>query len=227
MAYFSAEFGVHESLGLPAAWVSSQATTSRAPRSGVPLVGVGILYAQGYFRQRIGRRGRQQEVYESLEPESRPVVPARCRGCEVLVSVELPGREVFLKVWKAEVGRVSVLFLDADIPENAPGIARSPPGSTAATCAPASSRSSSWASAASGAARRRYLPCRLPHERGSRSFLRPREDARACRDGSSFEDAARRSPGTLSLLPTHSGSCWPRRFPGTSSASSPPGGPPL
>jgi glycogen phosphorylase len=88
---------------------------------GVPLVGVGILYAQGYFRQRLDAEGRQQEAYENLEPESRPVVPALdAEGREVLVSVELPGREVFLKVWKAEVGRVSVLFLDADIPENAP-----------------------------------------------------------------------------------------------------------
>src|SRR4029450_357092 len=89
---------------------------------GVPLVGGGILYAQGYFRQRIDAEGRQHEAYQNLRPESRPVVPALdADGREVLVSVELPGREVFLKVWKAEVGRVSVLFLDADIPEKHPG----------------------------------------------------------------------------------------------------------
>ncbi|HEX6709711.1 MAG TPA: alpha-glucan family phosphorylase, partial [Rubrobacter sp.] len=75
----------------------------------------------GFFRQRLDAEGRQQEVYEPLEPENRPVAPALdVEGREVLVSVGLPGRELFLKVWKAEVGRVPLLFLDADIPENTP-----------------------------------------------------------------------------------------------------------
>ena len=124
VAYFSAEFGVHESLPVYSGGLGILAGDHLKSASdlGVPLVGVGILYAQGYFRQRLDAEGRQQEAYESLEPESRPVVPALdAEGREVLVSVELPGREVFLKVWKAEVGRVSVLFLDADIPENTPG----------------------------------------------------------------------------------------------------------
>ena len=123
VAYFSAEFGVHESLPVYSGGLGILAGDHLKSASdlGVPLVGVGILYAQGYFRQRIDAEGRQHEAYENLEPESRPVVPALdAEGREVLVSVELPGREVFLKVWKAEVGRVSVLFLDADIPENAP-----------------------------------------------------------------------------------------------------------
>ncbi len=123
VAYFSAEFGVHESLPVYSGGLGILAGDHLKSASdlGVPLVGVGILYAQGYFRQRLDAEGRQQEAYENLEPESRPVVPALdAEGREVLVSVELPGREVFLKVWKAEVGRVSVLFLDADIPENAP-----------------------------------------------------------------------------------------------------------
>jgi glycogen phosphorylase len=123
VAYFSAEFGVHESLPVYSGGLGILAGDHLKGASdlGVPLVGVGILYAQGYFRQRLDAEGRQQEAYENLEPESRPVVPALdAEGREVLVSVELPGREVFLKVWKAEVGRVSVLFLDADIPENAP-----------------------------------------------------------------------------------------------------------
>ena len=124
VAYFSAEFGVHESLPVYSGGLGILAGDHLKSASdlGVPLVGVGILYAQGYFRQRIDAEGRQQEAYENLEPESRPVVPALdADGREVLVGVELPGREVFLKVWKAEVGRVSVLFLDADIPENTPG----------------------------------------------------------------------------------------------------------
>jgi glycogen phosphorylase len=123
VAYFSAEFGLHESLPVYSGGLGILAGDHLKSASdlGVPLVGVGILYAQGYFRQRLDAEGHQREVYEPLEPENRPVVPALdVEGREVLVSVELPGRELHLKVWKAEVGRVSVLFLDADIPENAP-----------------------------------------------------------------------------------------------------------
>jgi starch phosphorylase len=123
VAYFSAEFGLHESLPVYSGGLGILAGDHLKSASdlGVPLVGVGILYAQGYFRQRLDAEGHQREVYEPLEPENRPVVPALdVDGREVLVSVELPGRELHLKVWKAEVGRVSVLFLDADIPENAP-----------------------------------------------------------------------------------------------------------
>ena len=123
VAYFSAEFGLHESLPVYSGGLGILAGDHLKSASdlGVPLVGVGILYAQGYFRQRLDAEGRQREVYEPLEPENRPLVPALdVDGREVFVSVELPGRELLLKVWKAEVGRVSVLFLDADIPDNAP-----------------------------------------------------------------------------------------------------------
>src|SRR5215204_4521220 len=123
VAYFSAEFGLHESLQVYSGGLGILAGDHLKSASdlGVPLVGVGILYAQGYFRQLLDAEGRQQEVYETLEPENRPVVPAlNVDGREVLVSVELPGREVLLKVWKAEVGRVSVLFLAAEINENVP-----------------------------------------------------------------------------------------------------------
>jgi starch phosphorylase len=123
VAYFSAEFGLHESLPVYSGGLGILAGDhiKSASDLGVPLVGVGILYAQGYFRQRFDAEGNQQEVYEPLQPENLPVVPALdVNGREVLVSVELSDRELRLKVWKAEVGRVSVVFLDADIPENAP-----------------------------------------------------------------------------------------------------------
>src|SRR5215208_2975815 len=123
VAYFSAEFGLHESLPIYSGGLGILAGDHLKSASdlGVPLVGVGILYTQGYFRQRLDAEGCQQEVYEPLEPENRPVVPALdVDGREALVSIELPNRELLLKVWKAEVGCVSVLFLDADIPENAP-----------------------------------------------------------------------------------------------------------
>jgi starch phosphorylase len=123
VAYFSAEFGLHESLPVYSGGLGILAGDHLKSASdlGVPIVGVGILYAEGYFRQRLDAKGRQQEVYERLEPESRPVAPALdVDGRRVSVSVELPGRELLLKVWKAEVGRVSLLLLDADVLENAP-----------------------------------------------------------------------------------------------------------
>jgi starch phosphorylase len=123
VAYFSAEFGLHESLPVYSGGLGILAGDHLKSASdlGVPLVGVGILYTQGYFRQRLDAEGRQEEVYEPLEPQNRPVVPALdADGREVLLSVELPGRKLLLRVWKAQVGRASVLLLDADIPENAP-----------------------------------------------------------------------------------------------------------
>ena len=121
VAYFSAEFGLHESVPIYSGGLGVLAGdhVKSASDLGLPLVGVGILYAQGYFRQRIDGEGRQEEVYEPFDPPSRPISPALGpAGEEVLVSVTLPGRELYLKVWKVEVGRSAVLLLDADISEN-------------------------------------------------------------------------------------------------------------
>jgi len=123
VAYFSAEFGLHESLPIYSGGLGVLAGdhVKSASDLGVPLVGVGILYAQGYFRQRISGEGRQEEVYEPFEPERRPLAPATGPdGREVVVGVELAGRELRLKVWKVSIGRAAVYLLDADIPENAP-----------------------------------------------------------------------------------------------------------
>ncbi len=121
VAYFSAEFGLHESLPIYSGGLGVLAGdhVKSASDLGLPLVGVGILYAQGYFRQRIDGEGRQQEVYEPFDPARRPIRPALDEdGRETLVSIGLKDRELYLKVWKVEVGRASVLLLDADIPEN-------------------------------------------------------------------------------------------------------------
>jgi starch phosphorylase len=122
VAYFSAEFGLHESLPIYSGGLGVLAGdhVKSASDLGLDLVGVGILYAQGYFRQRINGDGMQEEVYEPLAPEMRPVSPATGPdGAEVMVSVEISGREVRLKVWKIEAGRAAVYLLDADVPENA------------------------------------------------------------------------------------------------------------
>lgn len=124
VAYFSAEFGLHESLPIYSGGLGVLAGdhVKSASDLGVPLVGMGLLYAQGFFRQRIDADGRQQEVYEPFEPEKRPVVPARGPdGSELFVSVELPGRALRLKVWEVTAGRSKVYLLDADISGNSDG----------------------------------------------------------------------------------------------------------
>jgi starch phosphorylase len=121
VAYFSAEFGLHESLPVYSGGLGILAGdhVKSASDLGLPLVGVGLLYAQGYFRQRIDGAGRQQEVYEPFDPERRPLRPAVDEdGAEVKISIDLKGRELCLKVWRVEVGRSYILLLDADVPEN-------------------------------------------------------------------------------------------------------------
>jgi starch phosphorylase len=121
VAYFSAEFGLHESLPIYSGGLGVLAGdhVKSASDLGLPLVGVGLLYAQGFFRQRIDGEGWQREDYEPFHPDQRPVRPALDPdGGEVIVAVELPGRELYLKVWRVEVGRSEVLLLDADLPEN-------------------------------------------------------------------------------------------------------------
>ncbi len=121
IAYFSAEFGLHESLPIYSGGLGVLAGdhVKSASDLGVPLAGVGLLYSEGYFRQRLDAAGVQQEVYEPFDPRNRPVLPARdAEGREVHVSIPFPGRELHLKIWEVQVGRVSLLLLDADVPEN-------------------------------------------------------------------------------------------------------------
>ena len=123
VAYFSAEFGLHESLPIYSGGLGVLAGdhVKSASDLGLPLIGVGLMYAQGYFRQRLAPGGRQEEVYEPFDPENRPILPAQDEnGGEISVSVEMPGRELHLKVWRVEVGRAAILLLDTDIPENSP-----------------------------------------------------------------------------------------------------------
>ncbi|MQL52916.1 alpha-glucan family phosphorylase [Desulfofundulus thermobenzoicus] len=121
IAYFSAEFGVHEShptysggLGLLAGDHCKSASDL-----GIPFVGVGLLYKSGYFTQRINREGWQEAHYPYLNFYEMPVKPiTNPDGSELIVSVELPGRTVYLKVWQMKVGRVVIYYLDADLSRN-------------------------------------------------------------------------------------------------------------
>ena len=121
IAYFSAEFGLTEVLPIYAGGLGVLAgdLLKSASDLGVPLVGVGLFYREGYFRQVIDAEGRQSEVYPALEPADLPISLAEPPdGSAPIVSVDLAGREVRLLVRLARVGRVPLLLLDSNLPEN-------------------------------------------------------------------------------------------------------------
>jgi starch phosphorylase len=123
VAYFSMEFGIHASLGVYSGGlgVLSGDHCKASSDLGVPLVGVGLLYRSGYFRQTVDADGFQQHIYPDYDFARLPVLPVKAPGGGVLtISVELPGRTVQAAVWKAQVGRVPVLMLDTDVPQNDP-----------------------------------------------------------------------------------------------------------
>jgi starch phosphorylase len=123
VAYFSMEFGIHESLGVYSGGLGVLAGDhcKAASDLGVPLIGVGLLYQNGYFRQSVDADGYQQHIYPNYDFARLPVQPVQAQGGGLLtVTVDLPGRVVQAAVWKAQVGRVPVLMLDTDIPYNDP-----------------------------------------------------------------------------------------------------------
>ncbi len=117
------EFGIHESLGVYSGGLGVLAGDhcKAASDLGVPLVGVGLLYRSGYFRQTVDADGYQQHIYPDYDFARLPVQPVQAPGGGVLtVPIDLPGRIVQAAVWKAQVGLVPVLMLDTDIPLNDP-----------------------------------------------------------------------------------------------------------
>ncbi|MBM3267927.1 MAG: alpha-glucan family phosphorylase [Candidatus Sericytochromatia bacterium] len=123
IAYFSAEFGLHEALPIYSGGLGilSGDHCKSASDLGIPLVGVGLLYNQGYFRQRITSEGVQEASYERLHFAELPMMPARtAEGDSAIVGVDLPGRTVYAKVWQVNVGRIRIFLLDTDIEENSP-----------------------------------------------------------------------------------------------------------
>jgi starch phosphorylase len=123
IAYFSAEFGLHEALPIYSGGLGilSGDHCKEASDLGLPFVGVGFLYPQGYFRQCVTREGIQEAFYDKLHFSEAPVVPASGPdGNEVMISVDLPGRRIHAKVWKLQVGRIPLYLMDTDVPPNAP-----------------------------------------------------------------------------------------------------------
>jgi len=123
VAYFSLEFGFHESMPIYAGGLGILAADYCKAMSNlwVPFVGVGLLYRQGYFTQHIDCNGSQVAVYPNTNPCDLPVLPALDdKGDEIHVSVDLPGRRLELRVWHAKVGQIQLYLLDSDLPVNAP-----------------------------------------------------------------------------------------------------------
>ncbi len=121
IAYFSAEFGIHESIPIYSGGLGILAGDHLKSASdlGLPLVGVGLLYRQGYFRQYLNADGWQQETYPQNDFSNMPVkLELDKSGNPIKISVDLPGRQVFAQIWRCQVGRVPLYLMDADIPEN-------------------------------------------------------------------------------------------------------------
>lgn len=125
VAYFSPEFGITAALPQYSGGLGILAGDHLKAASdlGVPLLGVGLLYRHGYFRQSLSRDAWQQEHYPVLDPNELPVSLLReTDGTPALVSLALPGgRALRAHVWQAQVGRVPLLMLDSDVEENDPG----------------------------------------------------------------------------------------------------------
>jgi len=121
MAYFSAEFGLHESVPIYSGGLGLLAGDHLKSASdlGLPLVGVGLMYREGYFRQYLNVDGWQAGTLSGkrfLQPAL--ISETKADGTPLLVTVPLPGREVSIRIWKLQVGRIPLYLLDTNIPQN-------------------------------------------------------------------------------------------------------------
>ncbi|MBC8467909.1 MAG: alpha-glucan family phosphorylase [Planctomycetes bacterium] len=124
IAYFSAEFGLHECLPIYAGGLGILAGDHLKSASdlGIPLVGVGLLYQKGYFRQCLSINGEQWEEYVENDFYSMPIELVRKEdGLPLTIRVDYPGRCVLAQVWCVSVGNVKLYLMDTNIPENTPG----------------------------------------------------------------------------------------------------------
>ncbi len=122
-AYFSMEFMLSEALPIYSGGLGNVAGDQLKAASdlGVPVVGVGLLYQQGYFRQVIGQGGIQQALYPYNDPGQLPITPLRQANGEWLrLEIKLPGYSVWLRAWQVQVGRVQLYLLDSNDAANFP-----------------------------------------------------------------------------------------------------------
>jgi glycogen phosphorylase len=124
VAYFSAEFGLHESLPIYSGGLGVLAGDhiKSASDLGIPLVGVGLFYGEGYFLQRLDQDGWQQEEYLQTDVTQLPMELAIGKNGEpVVIEIETRGGSIRAKVWRVKVGRCDLLLLDSKVAGNAPG----------------------------------------------------------------------------------------------------------
>ncbi len=121
IAYFSAEYGLDETLPIYAGGLGilSGDHLKSASDLGLPIVAIGLLYKNGYFNQKINRNGEQVSEYYNVEMDNLPIKPLKDEnGEDVIVNIKLQKDKLYIKVWKICVGRVNLYLLDTDIPEN-------------------------------------------------------------------------------------------------------------
>ena len=123
VAYFSMEFMLNDALPIYSGGLGNVAGDQLKAASdlGVPVVGVGLLYQVGYFRQRIDADGRQQALYPFNDPGQLPIEPVRQANGEWLrIALALPGFQIWVRAWEVEAGRVKLYLLDTNDPANLP-----------------------------------------------------------------------------------------------------------
>ncbi len=122
IAYFSAEFGLHESHPIYSGGLGLLAGDHLKSASdlGLPLVGVGLLYEYGYFTQMIDQEGQQQAAYILQDFAKRPVFPVLTDGQESLIKLLMGEKEIWIKLWQCHVGRIQLYLLDTNVWQNPP-----------------------------------------------------------------------------------------------------------
>ena len=123
VAYFSMEFMLSEALPIYSGGLGNVAGDQLKTASdlGVPVVGIGLLYQQGYFRQEIDKNGEQQALFPYNDPGQLPVIPLRQSNGEWLrLEIELPGYSVWVRAWQVQVGRIKLYLLDTNDAANFP-----------------------------------------------------------------------------------------------------------
>ena len=123
IAYFSAEYGLDETIPIYSGGLGilSGDHLKSASDLGIPLVGVGLLYKNGYFHQKIEGYGIQKSEYKNIELDNMPIHPVKDEdGEDLLIAVKFQKRTVYLKVWKINVGRICLYLMDSDIDKNSP-----------------------------------------------------------------------------------------------------------
>ena len=121
IAYFSAEYGLDEILPIYSGGLGilSGDHLKSASDLGLPFVAVGLLYKNGYFWQKIGGYGNQETEYKNLDMSNLPILPVKnADGEDLIIDVKFPEDKIYLKVWKINVGRITLYLLDSDIEQN-------------------------------------------------------------------------------------------------------------